>query len=157
EGQQYRVGKIDFGGGLLYSRQELTHELELIPGEIFNTETLRRETLKYTDKYADLGYAFANVVPQPIIHDDTRTVDVTFDVDKGERVYVGKITVTGNTRTKDKVVRRELRLHEGELFSGTKKRESRERVMRLGFFDNVEFHQASSKQFPNVVDIEIKV
>ena len=157
EGQQYSVGKVDFSGDLLFSRQELLDDLKLVPGETFNTETLRRETLRYTDKYADLGYAFANVVPQPVIHDDTRTVDVTFDVEKGERVYIGKITVTGNTRTKDKVIRRELLITEGELYNGTKKRLSRENVMRLGFFDNVEFHQVTSKADPNLVDIDIKV
>lgn len=157
EGEQYNVGKVDFSGDLLYNRQDLIDDLKLIPGETFNTETLRRETLKYTDKYGDLGYAFANVVPQPNIHDDTRTVDVTFEVEKGERVYIGKITMSGNTRTKDKVIRRELTINEGELYNGTKKRESRENVMRLGFFDNVEFHQVTSKTDPNVVDIEIKV
>jgi outer membrane protein insertion porin family len=157
EGQQYFVGEVDFSGELLYTRQELKDDLKLVTGEVFNTETLRRETLKYTDKYADLGYAFANVVPQPNIHDDTRRVDVTFDVDKGERVYLGKITVTGNTRSKDKVVRRELKIQEGELYSGTRKRLSRENVMRLGFFDSVEFHQSTSKQDPHIVDIDIKV
>lgn len=157
EGDQYFVGKIDFAGELLFTRQELNEDLKLIEGEVFNTDTLRRETLKYTDKYADLGYAFANVVPQPNIHDDTKRVDVVFDIDRGERVYIGKITVTGNTRTKDKVLRRELKIHEGELFNGTKKRESRENVMRLGYFDSVDFHQSTPKNAPNVVDIEIKV
>ncbi len=157
EGLQYNVGKVDFGGELLFRRQELTEDLALVQGEVFNTETLRKETLRYTEKYSDLGYAFANVVPQPVIHDDTRTVDVTFEIDKGDRVFLGKITVTGNTRTKDKVIRRELTIHEGELFNGTKKRESRENVVRLGFFDNVEFHQSTSKLAPNIVDIEIKV
>ncbi len=157
EGQQYNVGKVDFGGDLLYRREELVEDLALVQGETFNTETLRKETLRYTEKYSDLGYAFANVVPQPIIHDDTRTVDVTFEIDRGERVYIGKITVTGNTRTKDKVIRRELLIHEGELFNGTKKRLSRENVVRLGFFDNVEFHQSTSKVAPNIVDVEIKV
>lgn len=157
EGEQYFVGKVDFGGDLLYPRQELVSESKLITGEVFNTETLRRETLKYTDKYSDLGYAFANVVPQPMIHDDTRTVDVTYEVERGERVFIGKIVVTSNTRTKDKVVRRELSIHEGELFSGSKKRDSRENVMRLGYFDSVEFHQTTSKTDPNVVDIEVRV
>jgi len=157
EGKQYRVGKVDFQGDLLYRKEELEEELELKSGEIFDTDALRRETLKYTEKYSDLGYAFANVVPQPVIHDDTRVVDITFEVDRGERVYFGEITVTGNTRTKDKVVRRELLVHEGELFNGTKKRESRENVTRLGFFDSVEFHQSTSKTAPNVVDIEVRV
>ncbi|MBI4405075.1 MAG: outer membrane protein assembly factor BamA [Deltaproteobacteria bacterium] len=157
EGQQYNVGKVDFSGELLFNRQELVEDLKLIQGDIFNTETLRRETLKYTEKYSDLGYAFANVVPQPVIHDDTRTVDVTFDIDKGERVFIGKITITGNTRTKDKVIRRELLIHEGELFNGTKKRESKENVTRLGFFDSVEFHQSASKDDSRVVDIDIRV
>lgn len=157
EGMQYSVGDIDFNGELLFTREELKEDLKLVKGEIFNTETLRRETLKYTEKYSDLGYAFANVVPQPNIHDDTRTVDVSFEVDRGEKVYIGKIVVTSNTRTKDKVIRRELSFHEGELFNGTKKRESRENVVRLGFFDSVEFHQSTSKTAPNVVDIEVKV
>ncbi len=157
EGEQYFVGKVDFSGDLLYARSELIDQNKLVTGETFNTELLRRETLRFTEKYSDLGYAFANVVPQPILHDDTHTVDVTYEVDKGERVYIGRITVTGNTRTKDKVVRRELKIHEGELYNGTHKRESRENVLRLGFFDSVEFHQSASKIDPRVVDIEIKV
>lgn len=157
EGKQYKVGRVDFSGDLLFTRDELFQDLALIEGETFNAETLRRETLRYTDKYSDLGYAFANVIPQPNIHDDILTVDVTFEVDKGQRVYLGNITVTGNTRTKDKVIRRELLIHEGELFSGTKKRLSRENVLRLGFFDNVEFHQSTSKTDPNVVNMEIRV
>jgi outer membrane protein insertion porin family len=157
EGDQYFVGNVDFSGDLLYTRDELRENLALVTGEVFNTETLHRETLRYTEKYGDLGYAFANVVPQPNIHDDTKKVDITFDVDKGERVFIGKISVTGNTKTKDKVIRRELTIYEGELFSGTRKRESRENVMRLGFFDNVEFHQSTSKVDPHVVDMEIKI
>jgi outer membrane protein insertion porin family len=157
EGAQYFVGKIDFTGELLFSRNELNEDLQLIEGEVFNTETLRRETLKYTDKYADLGYAFANVVPQFNFDDEAKTVGVNFEVDRGEKVYIGKITVTSNTRSKDKVVRRELQIHEGELFNGTRKRESRENVLRLGYFDSVEFHQSTSKDKPNVVDIEVKV
>lgn len=157
EGAQYSVGNLDFSGELLYSRPELNEEMDLVTGEPFNTDTLRRETLRLTDKYGDLGYAFANVVPQPIIHDDTRVVDITFDVDKGQRVYIGKISISSNTRTKDKVVRRELSIHEGELYNGTKKRESKENVTRLGYFDAVEFHQTTSKEDPNIVDIDIKV
>jgi outer membrane protein insertion porin family len=157
EGLQYRVGEIDFRGELLYNKTELLEDVQLIQGEVFNAETLRRETLRYTEKYSDLGYAFANVVPQPAIHDDTRTVDIAFEVEKGERVYIGRITVTGNTRTKDKVIRRELTIQEGELFNGTKKRQSRENVVRLGFFDSVEFHQSTSRADPNIIDIEVRV
>ena len=157
EGQQYSVGNVEFSGELLYSRTELKEDSKLTTGDTFNTEILRRETLRYTERYSDLGYAFANVIPQPIIHDDTKRVDVTFEVDKGERVFIGTINVSGNTRTKDKVIRRELKIREGELFSGTRKRESREAVMRLGYFDNVEFHQSTSKSDPRVVDIEIKI
>ena len=157
EGNQYKVGKVDFSGELLFTREELLEDLQLIDGEIFNSEILRRETLRYTDKFSDLGYAFANVVPQYNVHDDTLRIDITFDVDKGQRVYIGSITVTGNTKTKDKVIRRELLIREGEIFSGTNKRLSRENVLRLGFFDNVEFHQSTSKTDPSVVNMEIRV
>jgi outer membrane protein insertion porin family len=157
EGEKYNVGKVDFSGELLFTRAELEEGMALVSGETFNTEILRQETLRYTEKYGDLGYAYANVVPQPQIHDDTKTVDITFEVETGERVYFGRIFVTGNTKTKDKVIRRELRIVEGELYSGTRKRESRENVMRLGFFDNVDFQQTTSRVAPNVVDVEIKV
>lgn len=157
EGEQYTIGKIDFAGELLYTRQELEEGLLLEEGDTFNTDTLRRETLRLTEKYSDLGYAFANVIPQPAINDETRVVDFVFEIDKGQRVYIGEITVTGNTKTKDHVIRRELRIFEGELFNGTKKRESRENVLRLGFFDEVDFHQTTSKVNDDVVDIEIKV
>jgi outer membrane protein insertion porin family len=157
EGEKYNVGKVDFSGELLFTRAELEEGLALVPGETFNTEILRQETLRYTEKYGDLGYAYANVVPQPQIHDDTKTVDITFDVETGERVYFGRIFITGNTKTKDKVIRRELRIVEGELYSGTRKRESRENVMRLGFFESVDFQQTTSRVAPNIVDVEIKV
>ncbi len=157
EGFQYTVGNVDFGGELLFTRSELSDNMELISGDVFNTETLRRDTLRLTEKYGDLGYAFANIIPQPIIHDDTRQVDITFDIDRGQRVYIGKITISSNTKTKDKVVRRELTIHEGELYKGTKKRESKENVTRLGYFDSVEFHQTTSKEDSNVVDIDVKV
>lgn len=157
EGDEYRVGKIDFSGGTLFTRAELEEDFLLEGGEVFNTDTLRRETLRLTEKYSDLGYAFANVVPQPVIHDDTKLVDLVFEIDKGQRVFVGHINITGNTRTKDHVIRRELVLDEGELFNGTKKRLSRENVLRLGFFDEVEFHQTASKFADNIVDIEIKI
>jgi outer membrane protein insertion porin family len=157
EGEEYTVGKVDFAGDLLYSRAELQEEALLQPLEVFNTDTLRRETLRLTEKYSDLGYAFANVVPQPVINDETRVVDLVFEVDKGQRVFIGQINITGNSRTKDHVIRRELLIDEGELFNGSKKRLSRENVLRLGFFDEVEFHQTTSKLAENVVDIEIKI
>ena len=157
EGDEYFVGDIDFSGELLYKREELQSDLLMKNGDVFNTEILRRQTLFFTDKYGDLGYAFANIVPQPNIHDDTKKVDITYDVDLGDRVYLGKITITGNTRTKDKVIRRELRMVEGELFNNSKKRESRDAIQRLGFFDDVQFHQNASKSNPNLVDVEIQV
>ncbi len=157
EGEEYSVGKIDFVGDLLFDKAELQEGLLLKTGEVFNTDTLRRETLRLTEKFSDLGFAFANVVPQPVIHDDTKTVDLVFEVDKGQRVFIGKIFITGNSRTKDHVVRRELKIFEGELFNGSKKRESRENVLRLGYFDEVEFHQTASKTSDEIVDIEVKV
>lgn len=157
EGLQYKVGTVDFAGDLLFTRAELMEDIKLVQGDIFNTEILRQETLRLTEKYGDLGYAFANVVPQPDIHDDTQTVDIKFEIETGKKSYIGKIFITGNTKTKDKVIRRELRIQEGELFSGTRKRLSRENVLRLGFFDSVEFHQSTSKIDDRFVDIEIRV
>ena len=73
-----------------------------------------------------------NVIPKMNIHDDTRLVDIDYGFEKGNLVYFGEINIIGNTKTHDKVIRRELKIHEGELYSGTKMRQSKENVERLG-------------------------
>jgi outer membrane protein insertion porin family len=108
-------------------------------------------------KYGDLGYAFANVIPRTRVREQDREVDITFEIDKGNKVYIGKINVIGNTKTRDKVLRRELRIREGELYHETRKRESFDNIKRLGYFEEVNFNVKTPKGHNDLIDIDIVV
>lgn len=159
EGDPYKVSSIDFGGDLLYEKSELFETLELRPEQTFSIQKRNDDIQRLTEKYQDLGYAFVNVNPQMNIQDDTKTLDIRYDFEKGELAYFGEINIVGNTKTRDKVIRRELRIREGELYHGTRLRISRERVERLGFFapGEVVFNSITRKDHKNIVDIEISV
>lgn len=138
EGEQYSLGTVDFGGDLIKSPEELKKRLTMKPGEIFNRSQLQRDLQALTDIYQDEGYAYANLSPLTSIDPKTRIVDLTFDIKKGDKVIVERINISGNHTTRDKVIRRELRIYEGELFRGTGLRVSKQRVMALGYFETVE-------------------
>lgn len=157
EGEQFNTGEIDFAGDLLFPREELNEAIEINKTEVFSYEALQRDLSVLQAKYGDLGYAFANIIPRTRINDRDRKVDVTFEFDKGSKVYFGQINVVGNSKTRDKVLRRELRIFEGELYNETKRRESLERIQRLGFFDEVIFKTATPPDKPDVLNIDIAV
>jgi outer membrane protein insertion porin family len=159
EGEQYQMGNIDFAGDLLFPKEELNEELTLKTDDTFSISKRNQDIQRLTEKYQDLGYAFVNVVPKMEFHDDSRTLDVQYDFEKGNLAYFGEINIIGNTKTYDKVIRRELKIHEGELYSGTSMRQSRENVERLGFFapGEVIFNTVSPKGRPDILDVEITV
>lgn len=157
EGEQFKVGSVDFAGDLLFSSSELFDTTQIQKADLFKYETLQNDLKELTAKYGDLGYAFANVIPRTRVREQDREVDITFDIDKGNKVYIGKINMIGNTKTRDKVIRRELRIREGELYNETRKRESFDNVKRLGFFDEVNFNIKTPKGKSDVIDIEIVV
>lgn len=158
EGKQYRLGDVGFRGDLLFTSEELRESFALKLGDVFSTGKLQEQVLKLTDKYGDQGYAFANVIPRTSVREGTDIVDLNFDIEKGEKVYWGKISVTGNAKTHDKVVRRELPFAEGELYNATKRKKGVDRVRRLGFFGNdVSFLTSSPPGTNNVLNLEINV
>ena len=137
EGDQYKVGTVDIGGELLPDMTQAREKLSLEPGEIFRTSKLRQDINALTEIYGDQGYAFVNVTPDTEGSKADKLINVTYKVSKGPEVYIDKIDITGNTKTRDKVIRRELELGEQERFSGSKLRRSQERLRRLGFFEDV--------------------
>ncbi len=139
EGEQYKVGSVDIRGELLSDEdlRKLRSKLHLETGEVFRASKLREDISTITDAYGDKGFAFVNVTPDTPVNPTARTVDVTYKVSKGPEVTIDKIEITGNTKTRDKVVRRELELEEQQRFSGSKLRRSQERLRRLGFFEDV--------------------
>ena len=157
EGEQYTVGEIDFGGDVLFAKDELFETIKLTPGKIFAYDVLYKDLSDLQAKYGDLGYAFANVIPRTRINDKDLKVDLLFEFDKGNKVYLGNINVVGNTKTRDKVVRRELKIREGELYNETRRRQSLENVQRLGFFEEVNFKTTTSPDKPDILNMDIMV
>ncbi|MFP5518850.1 MAG: outer membrane protein assembly factor BamA [Bdellovibrionia bacterium] len=157
EGEQYYVGSVDFGGDLLFSRSELEEVIEIDTNEVFAYDVLQKDISNLTAKYGDLGYAYANVIPRTEFNDRDRKVNLFFEFDKGDMVYFGKINVVGNSKTRDKVVRRELKIREGELYNETRRRESLENVQRLGFFEEVNFKTSVDPERNHIMNVDIVV
>lgn len=157
EGEPYTIGKLDFSGDLLVPKQLLYSLMSSHPNELFNRSKLSKDIQAITDIYYDQGYAYANITPLTQVHPENRSIDLTFDIQKGKQVYIERIDIVGNSKTRDKVIRRELRVYEGELFSGTGLRRSKERVTALGFFETVEVqHKPGSDDSKVVVQVDVK-
>ncbi|MCC6749600.1 MAG: outer membrane protein assembly factor BamA [Deltaproteobacteria bacterium] len=157
EGLQYRLGKLDIRGDLLWPRKELMADLTVRRGEIFNRTKLGKDVMALTDRYKDRGHAYVNITPLTSIDADKRIVDLTFDVQKGPVVIFERINIRGNSKTRDKVIRRELKVSEGDRYSQTLLNRSKARVTALGFFESV---NVSTKRGTTddriVVTIEVK-
>jgi outer membrane protein insertion porin family len=157
EGEQFKVGSVDFTGDLLFSREELFETTSIEEQDIFRYQVLQDDLRALQAKYGDLGYAYANPIPRTRIREADREVDITFEIDKGHKVYIGKIATVGNSKTRDKVIRREMRIVEGELYNETRRRESLENIKRLGFFEEVNFNTKTPKGHNDIMDIDVVV
>lgn len=159
EGPQFTVNNISFNGELLFTESEMMEKLKLKTDDIYNEENLRLDIQTLTEMYQDKGYAFANVLRTLEVVPGENKVDVIFSFEKGVIAYFGKIVMKGNTKTRDKVIRRELKIHEGEMYSGSKLRTSKDNVNRLGFFqpESVVFNTITRKGTDNVLDVEVSI
>lgn len=157
EGEQFSVGRVDFSGDLLFSEAELFETTQIEDEGIFKYEVLQRDLSELQAKYGDLGYAYANIIPRTRAREVDREMDITFEIDKGNKVYINRINVIGNSKTRDKVVRRELMIAEGELYNETRKRESFDNVKRLGFFEELNFNTKTPRGRNDLMDIDIVV
>lgn len=159
EGPQFSVNKIAFTGELLFSDPEMREKLLLKEEVTYSEESLRKDIQILTEMYQDEGYAFANVIRNLNIVPGENKVDVEFSFEKGKIASFGKITVKGNNKSRDKVVRRELLIREGQRYHGTNLRLSKENVQRLGFFEpeSIIFNTVSPKDKDDVLDVEISV
>ncbi|HET7755142.1 MAG TPA: outer membrane protein assembly factor BamA, partial [Anaeromyxobacteraceae bacterium] len=157
EGQQYRVGNVSFEGELL-DREPILHRISKVePGELFARSKVGKDLTAVGDVYKDLGYAYANVTPLTQVHEEEKTVDISYDVQPGQKVYFERIEVAGNSRTRDKVIRRELRIYEGALYSQTAINVSKQRVTALGYFETVEVKtERGSADDKIVARVEVK-
>ena len=159
EGPQFTVNQISFQGEVLFPEQELREKMVMKENEIYSEESLRKDIQLLTEMYQDEGYAFANVIRNLNVVPGENRVNVEFSFEKGKIAYFGRIKIKGNNKSRDKVIRRELLIKEGQKFNGTALRESRENVQRLGFFEpeSIVFNTVSPKDKEDVLDVEISV
>jgi outer membrane protein insertion porin family len=158
EGDRYTVSDVKLGGELLLPEGELMRLVAIKPGETFSREKLADSTKRITERLGNEGYAFANANAVPDVDKDKRTVAFTIMIDPGRRVYVRRINVVGNTKTRDEVIRRELRQLEGSFYDGQRLQESRKRVERLGYFEpGVELETEPVTGTTDQVDVTLKV
>jgi outer membrane protein insertion porin family len=156
EGDQFKVGSITFKGNSILSDNELEKEIKLKPGDIFSREVLRQDVNKILDRYDGLARPFANVVPLFNIDQERKTVAINIDIQEGGEVSIGRINIAGNTKTRDKVIRREMRLNEGDLYSKKAIKRSYDRINNLNYFESVDITPERRLQEP-VMDLNVKV
>jgi len=157
EGDPYDISKIDASGDLLEPKEKLLALVETRPGARFSKTILQRDLQVLADVYKDKGYAYANVTPDTDVHAENKTVDINFAFQKGNLVNIEKIEVVGNNKTRDKVIRREMRIREGDLYSGTGIRLSKARITALGYFDSVEINtRRGSADDKMVLEVTVK-
>lgn len=156
EGDQYIVHNVDVAGDLIWPVDELLKKVESVRGNPFSREIVRKDVLALREVYADEGYAYAEVVPSTKEDDRNHTVDITYRAAKGNKVRFERITIAGNTTTRDNVIRRELRVYEGEYFSGQGMKKSAANLHRLGFFEDVEV-QTKKGSSDDLMDLTVHV
>ncbi|HEY9098438.1 MAG TPA: outer membrane protein assembly factor BamA [Thiobacillus sp.] len=157
EGPQYKVSDIKFAGQMLVPEAELKKLVTFKPGEVFVRDRLTETTKKIGDRLGNDGYAFANVNAVPELDREKGTVAFTMFVDPGRRVYVNRVNVAGNTKTRDEVVRREIRQMEGAYYDAEKINLSRDRLNRLGYFNDVNIETPSVSGTTDQVDVNVGV
>jgi len=157
EGEKYTVTEVKFGGDLLVPEAELRSLVTVRAGETFSREKFTDSSKAITERLGREGYAFANVNATPEIDKEKRTVKFTFLVDPGRRVYVRRINVTGNSRTRDEVVRREMRQLEGSFFDSAKLQLSKQRIDKTGYFSEVEVETPPVPGTTDEVDVNVRV
>jgi len=156
EGPQFRVGGLTVEGDETIDLEALRRKIRLAEGEIFNRSHLTADVEILEAHYTDRGFFFANVNPITRTDQDALTVDVQFAVEKGPLYFVRNVDVHGNTRTVDSVIRREIRLVEGQLYSARALRVSNIRIRRLGFFEDVSF-EPNTTDDPSELDLDVTV
>jgi outer membrane protein insertion porin family len=156
EGAQYRVGKVEIGGDLIQDGRQMLKSVKLTTGQIFRGSRLREDITALSEMYSNKGFAFVQVDPVTNIDQARKNVDVALVITKGPPVYFNRVLVAGNTKTRDKVVRRELLAGEQELFSGSKITQSRNALQRTGYFEDVQVTTKKTSQ-PDTVDVLVEI
>jgi outer membrane protein insertion porin family len=157
EGERFTVSDVKLTGDLIVPQQELFPLVTTLQGGVFSRQEVTKTSTSITERLGDEGYAFANVNAIPEINNENKTVVLTYAVDPGKRAYVRRINFTGNTRTRDEVLRREMRQMEGATISTSKVNRSKVRLQRLGYFEEVNVETPAVPGTNDQVDVNYAV
>jgi outer membrane protein insertion porin family len=158
EGPQYRIADLGIAGNALFSEEQIRRLIKSQSGAIFSREGLQRDVVAVTDRYADRGYLFAEVMPVTDVKAANTTVNVRLEIVEGPQAFINRIEISGNARTRDKVIRREVALVEGNLFSSSGVERSRRRLENMGYFEEVKLdtRRVGPQQVNLLVDVKEK-
>ena len=156
EGDQYRVGKVEIGGELIEDGKQILKKVKITSGQIFRGSRLREDITSLADMYTNKGFAFAQVDPVTNVNAQDKNVDIALIITRGPPVYFNRVLVSGNNKTRDNVVRRELLTTEQELFSSNMVTQSRNALQRTGYFEDVQLTTKKTDQ-PDTVDLHVDV
>lgn len=155
EGDPYTVGEVGFRGNTVFEEPELREGTKIIPGEVFQRAKIRDEMTRLTELYGAKGYAFTDVSPSVSPDPQAKTTAIVFHIKEGDLVRIRQINISGNDKTRDNVIRRELRVNEQEVIDTVSMKRSYQRLTNLNFFETVEI---LPKQIaPDKVDLDVKV
>ncbi|NJD56995.1 MAG: outer membrane protein assembly factor BamA [Nitrospirae bacterium] len=156
EGDQFKVATVDFSGNTVFDNDTVRKKITLTPNSLFRKNVLEKDMVSITELYSNNGYALASVIPDLQPDEQNKTVKIALNISEGDKYKIGRIEISGNTKTRDKVIRREVRVYEGETFDSSKLKRSYERINNLGFFESVDM-VPKPKYEDKSVDVDIKV
>lgn len=156
EGPIHHVGTIEFAGDLIFPKEDLLKALKTRSGDVFRITRFYEDVMKITDMYQDKGFAFCEVTPLTAIDDSANKVNVTFNMAKNQEVFFNRINIVGNKRTRDKVVRRELKFAEGDRFSITNIKDSKKKLKNTTFFKDTDFKVVKTDD-PKKVNVDLTI
>ena len=156
EGPQFSISSVEIAGNKAYPEENLRKLIKLSPNMVFNKEILKSDVAALTDQYANNGYALVSISPDLSPDEDKKTTNVRYKINESDKYRVGRIEISGNVKTREKVIRREIRLDEGEVFNAAALKRSYERLNNLEFFENVDL-APKPKAEEKLVDIDVKV
>ncbi|HEY3346417.1 MAG TPA: outer membrane protein assembly factor BamA, partial [Nitrospirota bacterium] len=157
EGDQFRLRDIKVVGNKIFSEKELIDSIASKPGQIMNRDQIRTDIITLTDLYGSKGYAFASISPIINTDNEKKAADITMDVSEGDKIFVSRINISGNVKTRDKVIRRELKFNEGEIYDTTSLKRSYERLHALEYFEDMEITPQRRTDNPDKVDLAVTV
>jgi len=156
EGFQYQLGKVSFNGETsVLNKNELNSAISMKEGDVFNRNQVIKDIQTLTDMFADKGFAFVDI--NPTTSELLNAVNINFDISLNKKVYINRITISGNTRTQDDVIRREIGVSEGGLYSRSSLRKSLLKLRQLGYFSDVQISTSKVKDMPDKIDINFTV